>query len=408
MKNRSIFLSMRLAIIAVALFTGQFALAAVASLAPMPANMLLGLNSSDVSAITQYATANMKPLISTLVNGLDIAKDITVMQNVKNKADMPKLAISKGFKPYTGTFASEDSTAVYTNRQLSLSVGQRDMLIDPEDYRNSFLAQFAAPGASPDNIQAQVPFKQFLFDQVIKKLSAEINDMTAYFGFDKTTATAWGAGSTYAVGDIVTYTQNSVSKYFECLAITTAAQSPDTHPAKWNDVSAGAVAPGIKSFVSSITGTNAVTTGAISSSATGLAAALVLYRAIPAAYRNENMVMHVSFTDFDYIVSGLLETYGKYTMDDINTMGGVFLPMAAKKCLIKPASWLGTSRRMLLEQANPADNWRGLNLHMGTDLTSDINQIKVLERAYKLELAIKFGIGFQVADLSAIWKNDQA
>lgn len=410
MKKKSLFMTLRLAIIAVALFTGQFALAAVASFAPMPANMLLGLSSVDASAITQYATANMKPLISTLVNSMDISKDISVMTNVKNKADLPKLTVGKGLKPYTGTFASENNVLAYTNRQLVLGIGQRDLQIDPEDYRSTFLVQYSAPGSNAVNKEGQIPFRQYLNEQIMLKLGAEINDYTAYFGFDNSTATAYAGGSTYAANAYITYTQNGVLKYFKNISgsTTTAGQSPDTHPAKWDDVSAAAVVPGISSYLSAVTGANAVVTGAISSGSTGLTAATTLYKAISPAYRNTQMVLHVSFTDFDFIVQGVLDAYGKYTMADMDSLNGFYLPLTGKKCFVKPASWLGTSRRMILEPANAGDGFRGLNLHMGTDLLTDMNQIEVIRQHYKLDYAIKLGLGFQIADVNAVWINDQA
>ncbi len=409
-KKNSLFITMRLAIIAVALFTGQFALAAVAGFAPLPTSGLLGLSSVDASAITQYATSNMKPLIATLVNSMDISKDISVLTTVKNKADLPKLAVGKGLKPYTGTFVAENNSVTYTNRQLVLGIGQRDLQIDPEDYRNTFLAQFAAPGSNAVNKEGQIPFRQFLNEQLMLKLGSEINDYTAFFGFDKTTATAYSGASTYVAGAYITYTQNGVLKYFQNVSgsTTTAGQSPDTHPTKWDDVSAAAVVPGIKSYLGSVPAANTIATGAIASAADGLAKSAQLYKALPSAYRNTQMVMHVSFTDFDYIVQGSLDTYGKYTMADMDSLNGIYLPLTGKKCFVKPASWLGTSRRMILEPANAADGFRGLNLHMGTDLISDMNQIEVIRQHYKLDYAIKLGLGFQIADLNAIWINDQA
>ncbi len=389
-----------------ALIIGQPGIAAAALFMPNAQSYVLGLSSIDVSALTGYAQAMQRPLISTLVNAMDIKDDILFQPGVKNSMPLTKLRVGKGFKPYTGTFVSEDNAVKYTDRILTVKVGQRDILIDPEDYRAKYLAWQAGLGAAANNKENQIPFAQYLWNQIVIELAAEVNDQTAFFGFDYTAVAAYGAGTVYNPGDRMYYTQNGVVKYFENLVTTTAGQNPDTNPTKWNDVSAGAVSPGIKSYLGAVTGSNAVATGAITDGTTGLSKSTTLYQSIGGQFRKTPMVMHCSFTDSDFISNGILNTYGKYTMDDLKTEDGYYLPLSNKKCLIKPATWLSGSRRLMLEPCDASG--RGQNLIMGVDLLSDLNQIEVVKQAYKLQLAIKFALGFQIQDVSAIWINDQA
>jgi len=184
----------------------------------------------------------------------------------------------------------------------------------------------------------------------------------------------------------------------------TAGQTPDTNPTKWNDVSAGAVSPGIKSYLSAVTGSNAIATGAITDGATALTKTTQMYTAIPGAFRKTPMVMHMSYTDSDFLINGILNTYSKYTKEDLEA-GSYYLPLSNKLCLVKPATWMSGSRRIILEPCDKSG--RGQNLIMGVDLLSDINQIEVIKQAYQLQLAIKFALGFQISDLEAIWINDQ-
>lgn len=384
---------------------GQPALAAAALFTHAPQSYIVGLSSVDVSALTGYAQAMQRPLISTLVNSLDIVNDIVMQPNVKNSMPLTKLKVGKGAKPYTGSFQEENNAVKYTDRILTVGVGQRDILIDPEDYRQKYIAHNAYAGASATTKEKQIPFAKYLWNQIMVELAAEINNQTAFFGFDKTAVAAYGAGTVYNPGDRMYYTQNSVLKYFECITLTSAGQNPDTHAAKWNDVSAGAITPGIRSFLGGVTGANAIATGSITTAAEGLTKSTQMYKAIGSQFRNETMVLHVSYTDYDFISQGVLDAYNKYTQKDMEA-GWFYLPLSAKKCIVKPATWLGTSRRMILEPAE--SNGKGKNLIMGTELLSDLNQIKVIERAYKLELAIKFALGFQIQDVEAIWINDQA
>jgi len=43
----------------------------------------------------------------------------------------------------------------------------------------------------------------------------------------------WASGSAYAVGDQVLFTSGSVKNFYTCAVVTTAGQSPTTHPASW-------------------------------------------------------------------------------------------------------------------------------------------------------------------------------
>lgn len=43
----------------------------------------------------------------------------------------------------------------------------------------------------------------------------------------------WASGSAYAVGDQVLFTPGSVKNFYTCAVVTTAGQSPTTHPASW-------------------------------------------------------------------------------------------------------------------------------------------------------------------------------
>lgn len=83
------------------------------------------------------------------------------------------------------------------------------------------------------------------------------------------------------------------------------------------------------------------------------------------------------------------------------------LPETMGKGWVKPATWLGTSRRLIAEPM-AAGTQKGANIYMGTDLLSDANEIKTKENLWSLEAGIKMVLGFQIADLEAIWVGNQA
>jgi len=372
-----------------------------------PASSVLRLSSIDTSALTGYANNKQSELISTLVNGLDIAYDIQVQPNVKNSIALPRMKAGNGFKPYTGIFQNENNSVQYTDRILTVNVGQRDILIDPEDYRSKYLVWLTKPGSSATTIDSQIPFEEYFYQQVIRELCAEINDQTSFFGFDKSSAVVYSGVTVYTAGQYITFTQNSVLKYWQCLSTTTAGQDPTSTPAKWLDVSARAVTPGISSYLTAVTGSNLIATGAITDATSGLNKALQLYQSIPGSYRKAPTIMHCSFMDYDFIARGIFNSFLNYTASDIAKTGYLTLPMSANKCVIKPATWMTGSRRLLLEQRVPGQ-LRGTNLIMGTDLLGDANGVQVLAKSYQIQMAIKFALGFQISDIKGIWMNDQA
>lgn len=380
--------------------------------------VVLKLSDADVSAITSFAATNQKELIATLVNGLDIATDVMVQPNVKNKIPMPKLKVGNGFRPYgAGTQEFKVKGLTYTDRFLEVKVGKRELQIDPEDYMGTYLAWVNSPGSSA--AKKDIPFAQFMWEQVIRAMQREMNDETAYFGFDSSATADWASGSTYAAATAdkvkfasTTNNPNSVKDYYMCISDTTAGQSPDTHPAKWQNVTARAVAPGIRSYIDAgITASTIapVATGAITSTAgVSITAHKKLFRAFPAAYKSNGIITSCSYTDFELLLDDLGDKY-KAIRDDASKNGFLVLPETNGKGIVKPATWLGTSRRLVAGPYMPGDPGRHMNIFMGTDLLSDASQISIKDvELWKLNAGLKVRIGFQIQDIEAIRVGDQA
>lgn len=375
---------------------------------------VLGLSDADLSAITSYAANNQAPLISTLINGMDIAQDVMVMPGVKNKIPMPKLKVGNGARPYSGNQEFKVKNLKYSDRFLEVKASKRELQIDPEDYMNTYLAWINSPGSN--SAKKDIPFAQFMWDQVIKAYQRELNDETAYKGFDGSATADFNAGSVYNPGDRVKFASatdnpNSVKDWYQCVTLTSAGQSPDTHAAKWLNVTARAIAPGIESYIlAGISGSEIapVATGAITSTAgVAIAAYKKLFRSFIAPYKNNGIIISASYTDFELLLDDLSDKY-KAVKDNVQATGYLVLPDTQNKCIVKPATWLGTSRRLIAGPVAPGEA-RHMNLYMGTDLLSDANGISVKDtELWKLNAGIKSRIGFQIQDMEAIKVGDQS
>lgn len=365
----------------------------------VPHGVSLMAAAADVSALAAFPGEYEQKLFSTLINSMDIAKDVTLVPNVKKKLNLTKLRVKKGARPYSGTHEPDTGDLVYTPRVLEVKVGKRDLLIDPEDYRATWMASQVGAGSGAS--KKTIPFEQYVWAEVMKALGSEINDETAYFGLDLSALTVvpFDAGDTYAVGDFVTF--GSPTKWYKCIVITTAGQSPLTHPAKWTDVTAIVISKGLGTIIAEeITATNlsVTATGAITDGATAKTAFKKLFRAQTAPYKKAGVLIYCSYTDYEFLLDGLAENT-KYIKEDASATR-LFLPETGRKCEIVPATWMNGSRRLI---CTPKEN-----LLMGTDLLSDLNDISVIEDVYTLKTGIKFVIGWQIRDLAALKVGDQA
>ena len=374
-----------------------------------PGNWVVLGVSTDVAGISAFADEHKRDLISTLVNGLDIAQDITVIPNVKNKIQLSKVAVGNAFRPYSATHEPKTGHMVFSDRQLEVLIGKVDLLIDSKAFAAKHLAWRTSPGNRASKTFNDMDFAPYVWDQVIKGLQREMNDETAYYGFDKASAVAYSEVATYAANAYITYTVSGITEYFQNISggTTTAGEDPIDTPAKWRNVTARAVVPGLRSFVdAAITGGFAVTTtGVINSGTTAVAAFKKLFRDMPTPYKNQGVIIHASYTDCEYLMDGQSDIY-KYTQADL-VGAGIQLFGTNGKCWVKPASWLGTSRRLIAEPVVPG-TMIGANLVMGTDLLSDANDINTIPDVHTLKAGITVSLGFQIQDLNALRLGDQA
>lgn len=370
-------------------------------------------NAVDVSLITAYADEAKRPLFATMMNELDIAKDITVIPNVKNSIALTKLTTGDGFRPYSGTHEPRPGALAFSDRYLTTLSGKRDLLIDVRDFKTKHLAWRTRPGNPASKTINDMDFAPFVWDQVFKSMWREVNDEVAYFGIDRTGIAAYAPASTYVAGNRVTFTLNGVQEWFQATGAVAANQTPQTNPALWRNITARAVAPGIESYLSAlITGGFGVTaTGAVTNGATALAANLALFRSFTPAYQSSGVIIHGSYTDYQFLTDGLATRTINVSADtkEFLNMNLLPLPETGGRCFFKPATWLGTSRRLIAEPIIIENgNAYGANLVMGTDLLSDGNSINLVPDVYTLKAGITFDIGFQVQDPSALRLGNQA
>lgn len=353
---------------------------------------------ADVSAITGYAGVHAKNLIGQFLNGLDVAQDVKVVRNVKTKLNLTKFIANGGLRPLNMDVEdAKNPGRQYTGRVLDTKSAMKIFEVRPQELRDTFMGEMLDPNAK------DVPFAAWVWMKEFEKLASEVND-NCYLAVDRSGVSDWASGSTYTAGTDYVKFDNIIWK---CVTNTSAGESPTTHPAKWEDVDDESIFDGLGTIIATeITATNItpVVTGSITSSNAYDKMKLV-YRSLPTAVRKKKTKMWVSVDVFEKYCDQLETDFEKgnpQVIDSSHEDGPVYyLKGSAKKCQIVPATWMGTSQRIICSHPD--------NLLYGTNQLDDQNKIgKSVDTLHGFKAIVNFLIGFQIADLEVIAVNDQA
>jgi hypothetical protein len=357
--------------------------------------------SPNVEGIANYLGLVRPTLFGTLYNNFDIANDITLVPNVKSTMRLTKLLINNGAEPYSGIYEPNNDDIAYSEQDLVVSQWQRDMLLDPRKYVNTYLESFRAAGEGALN--NTIPFAQYTVSQFLRQIAASMNNTSAFFGLGTAAFAAYNAGTVYNAGAAIKYVPNGNTKlqYYICNATTTAGQSPDTTPAKWtkrNDL-ALCVGLGTRIKTDRTNGiiTNVVSTGAITDSSDAYDQCKAVYRSLPDPVKAQGVMLYMARGVYELLIDDIQNQVGKYTETDES--GIVYLYNTERKCMLKPTTWQYGSQLII---ATPKEN-----LLMGTDLQSDMNEINIIPDVYNIKWGMTGVIGFNYQDAAVMAINDQ-
>lgn len=303
----------------------------------------------DLAALAAYGGTYERALFSTLINGLDAAMDMTLVPNVKNKMTLTKLDVKPGVRPYSPVFQPPADDLAYSGRVLDVQIFKRDTQIEPLKYTGSWMSEVMKPGTNPQDI----PFAPYVWAQVVKGIAAEINDSAIYSGVYN----AAGTGAT----DIITGLGTKIAA----------------------EITGGKLTPIV---LGAITDTN------------GVSKFETMMKSMPIAYRKSGFYIYCSFDSADKYNNDYRDKFKKYV--EMNDDGTYTIDNTARKVIIKPVTWMGTSARLI---ATPKEN-----LLLGTDLLSDMNKINTKENLYTLDAGIVGKLGVEIRDLAAMRVSDAA
>lgn len=291
-------------------------------------------------------------IITSVLNELDCAKDCTLLTGIPFKLTMPKLKAVAGVRPYR-TQADFITSAEFTDRTLEVFDSKKDLAIEPIKYRTTYLQKVDKGEYNPDNFL----FEDLVMTEELRSYLAEINNDTAYLGVRDD---AGNAAVDVANG--------------------------------WGTIIADAITAGdlVPITVGSITDANAI------------AKFEGMYKSLPAAWRKVETKLYCSFENYDHYVESIPANKNVMVINSGNPDNETkyFLPTSRRKCEIVPATWMGTSDRLIITQKD--------NLVMGVAYSDSQPSIKMLPTLYGYEARILFFPGFQIADLEALFVSEAA
>ncbi|RYC69788.1 hypothetical protein [Spirosoma sordidisoli] len=355
----------------------------------------------DLTAINNYAGQYEQRIRTSIFNGLDIATDLNLITNLTAPRIMPKYKANEGLRPYDVDVVDPDGQAgTFSQRTIVPRTAMKILRVVPEELRKTYLSEMLKANA-PDYPQG---FAQYFWDEQIKKQRAEINN-NSYFGVDGQLIPVYDGGTVYAVDARVRY----ANSYFKCLAITTAGQSPESHPAKWQKVNNSSINKGLGTIIAdeyaALPARNKIATGTIDAT-NAFDKVTNFYLAIPEEIRNLGGIIRCSRSTYDnYNMSALAKfTNGTSFLDIAGANGKVIgksIFGSDGKWILQPASWMSGSKRLVADVDK--------NLYFGTDLTSDFTSIgQMIPFVHGYTCKMQLVLAFQIADLDILFVNDQA
>lgn len=130
--------------------------------------------------LKQQIGDNAPDLMKLAFDQVKVFQDTTYLTGIKNERRFTTLKINKLMKPYTGNFNARANAIEFKPRTVNVKRGQIDIEVNPEDYRDTYLAQFQRQGV--DRTPDDMPFGSYIIDEVAAAIGEEINSKAAYHG----------------------------------------------------------------------------------------------------------------------------------------------------------------------------------------------------------------------------------
>lgn len=298
---------------------------------------------------------------------LDCSKHFDTDLDVTSSKKYPKLIVNGKLRKYDGAIKTTAGQVILSDRELTVKVGQKELPLEPESFRNTWAAEMA-------NItEGQVPLEVYILEDYVKNALEDIDQEIFYKG-NKDTVDEDEVGTPIEINDGLE----------KLLIACTTGSTPSIVP-----VSVPAFAIG--------TGTGTTFTGGNYNSNLK-----TVWKAQKKAMKKENVDIFISIDNFANFGDSYRKEFGfeaKYDKDALE-QEFIYLDGTQKKAKVRPASWLGDSNRIIIAP-------RGA-IRIGTDIKGMLGSIKIMDMGYIYVYLMKVVFGVQIVDPEAVTISTQS
>lgn len=315
---------------------------------------------TDLAAVLgAFCRDNTDVLISELVNDPNLAEKFAILDGIKDEHPLPFLTVGDDLvRPGNDReFNPAEDAIGFGARMLKVRDCKIDLQIFPADFEKSWLGKKKKKGSRGTDI----PFEQFIMQQVIKKARRAMLNLAIYRGV-------------YNVAGVTT--ASTMNGFLKIIA---------------DEITAGKIIP--------------VVTGAITQ-ANCVDKLLLTYDALGDEYKEEGVMQRVNSTIFDWVYRKLnpITNPTLVATDDLAKMKAAkvnYITLPGANCTLARETGLGTSQRVITCLKD--------NMSYGTDSTGDSGNVEIQrsERSLKLLIDFKAGVEFNEIHKNALAVNDQ-
>lgn len=313
----------------------------------------------NIDKAKQYAGKYAKEILRHLFQQLEITKHFAVDYDVKFAKRYPKIVTKTGIRPYDGKIDADASNIELSDRDLQVSVGQTEMVIDPEKFRNTWATE------ETDISKGKVALEVYILEDFLASILEAINNDIFFFA-DKS--------STDKHLKII----DGLEKKIEAL-ITAGDTAPIITPAFTETVgvfgnitAVGTTIPNIKKIWKSFT--------------------------IP--QRKKTIYIDVSYDIYEMYVNSYRKEFGHECSYSKTAVEGdqLVIDGTGGKAILRRASWLGDSQRVIAHILGA--------VRLGTDIDQFVGSIDIQKLGYLWVYMVKVVLGLEVIDPEAFRCNN--
>ena len=313
----------------------------------------------DVSKAKAYNGLYAKQILRRLFQELEIAKHFAIDFDVKSSKNYPKIVTKAKIRPYDGKVDSDGSSITLSDRQLTVSVGQTELVIDPEIFRNTWAVETSDPS------KGKVALEGYILEDFMNSILESINNGLILLG-DKS--------STNKEIKLI----DGLDKLVEAL------------------ITAGDITPIVTAAHTETLGTF----GAITQSGNVISNVKKVWKSFTVPQRKQVIYIDCSYDVYEMYVNSYRVQFGHECAYSKTAIEGdqLVIDGTGGKGILRRSSYLGTSSR-LVAYLNGA-------IRLGTDLDTFAGSVDIQKLGYQWLYMVKIVLGLQIIDLEAVRFNN--